>query len=57
MNKKAYIAPAMEQMTMELGSMLAASERISIFSNTSDAVDASSSLSNDRRGGWGDLWD
>lgn len=57
MNKKAYIAPVMEQTTMELGNMLATSESVSVFSNTEDAVDASSSLSNERRGTWGNLWE
>lgn len=57
MSKKAYIAPVMEQTTMELGNMLATSESVSVFSNTEDAVDASSSLSNERRGTWGNLWE
>lgn len=53
MNKKAYLAPEMEQIAMELGNMLATSERISVFTDTK--VNASESLSNERRG-WGDLW-
>lgn len=52
--KKTYIAPQMEQVTIELCNMLAASVRV--FASEENAVDASESLSNDRRGGWGDLW-
>ena len=54
--KKTYIAPQMEQVTIELCNMLAASEKVSVFASEENAVDASESLSNDRRGGWGDLW-
>ena len=57
MNKKTYITPVVEQTTMELGNMLAASEKVSVFSNADDAVGADASLSNKRRGGWGDLWE
>jgi hypothetical protein len=52
--KKTYIAPMMEQITIELCNMLAASEKVSVY--TDEEVSASESLSNDRRGGWGDLW-
>ena len=51
--KKNYIAPQMEQVTIELSTMLAASEKVGVFA--SEEVDASKSLSNERRG-WGDLW-
>ena len=57
MNKKIYIAPAMEQTTMDLGNMLATSEKVNISTNPDDAVDAGASLSNGRRGSWGDLWE
>lgn len=57
MNKKAYIAPAMEHMTMELGNMLAVSEKVNVSTDLKDAVDAGASLSNERRGSWGDLWE
>ena len=57
MNKKTYITPVVEQTTMELGNMLAVAEKVSVFSNADDAVGADASLSNKRRGGWGDLWE
>lgn len=55
--KKNYIAPQMEQVTIELSTMLAASEKVEVgvFASEEDKVDASESLSNERRG-WGDLW-
>lgn len=53
--KKNYIAPQMEQVTIELSTMLAASEKVGVFASEKDEVDASQSLSNERRG-WGDLW-
>jgi hypothetical protein len=53
--KKNYIAPQMEQVTIELSTMLAASEKVGVFASEKDEVDASESLSNERRG-WGDLW-
>ena len=47
----------MEQVTIELSTMLAASEKVGVFASEKDEdkVDASQSLSNERRG-WGDLW-
>ena len=52
--KKNYIAPQMEQVTIELSTMLAASEKVvGVFA--SEEVNADQSLSNERRG-WGDLW-
>ena len=54
--KKNYIAPQMEQVTIELSTMLAASEKVvGVFASDEDKVNASESLSNERRG-WGDLW-
>ena len=55
--KKTYIAPTMEQVTIELSNMLAASVQVGVFAGEKDEdkVDASQSLSNERRG-WGDLW-
>ena len=52
--KKDYIAPQMELITMEPSNMLATSEKVDVF--IGKEVDASESLSNDRRGEWGDLW-
>jgi hypothetical protein len=52
--KKDYIAPQMELITMEPSNMLASSVRVDVFGD--EKVDASESLSNDRRGEWGDLW-
>lgn len=45
----------MEQVTIELSNMLAASEKVGVFASDDDKVNASESLSNERRG-WGDLW-
>ena len=53
--KKDYIAPQMELITMEPSNMLASSVQVNVFDG--EEVDASKSLSNDRRGEWGDLWD
>ena len=53
--KKTYITPAMEQVVIEPSNMLATSAKVGI--NTTDEVDASSSLSQNRRGNWGDLWE
>lgn len=53
--KKNYIAPQMEQVTIELSTMLAASEKVGVGVFASEEVKASESLSNERRG-WGDLW-
>lgn len=52
--KKDYIAPQMELITMEPSNMLATSVQIDVFIDKE--VDAGASLSNDRRGEWGDLW-
>ena len=52
MNKKLYIAPAMEISEIEMVAMLAASVLVSDKTTEDDAV-----MSNDRRGSWGNLWD
>ena len=57
--KKDYIAPQMELITMEPSNMLASSVQVNVFVGEDGKeveVDASESLSNDRRGEWGDLW-
>ena len=51
MEKKKYIAPAMEIAELEMVSMLAASIVISDEITEDDAV-----MSNRRRGTWGNLW-
>ena len=52
MEKKKYIAPAMEIAEIEMVSMLAASIGVSDDTTDNDAV-----MSNRRRGKWGNLWD
>ena len=54
MNKKIYIAPAMEIVEVEPVVMLAASNRDFDISNETTGDDAV--MSNKRRGTWGDLW-
>lgn len=51
MDKKAYITPAMEVMNMETVNMFAGS-----FGFNEEGGNEGS-LSNDRRGSWGNLWD
>ncbi|MBR4312256.1 MAG: hypothetical protein IKT86_02820 [Bacteroidaceae bacterium] len=51
MEKKKYIAPAMEIAEFEMVSMLAASIGVSDETTDDDAV-----MSNRRRGTWGNLW-
>ena len=53
MNKKQYIAPAMEIAELEIVEMLAASTpKIDIdFGGSGEEI-----LTNDRRGTWGNLW-
>lgn len=51
--KKTYIAPEMEIMNIETVEMIAAS----INTNEETTVSADEAWSNDRRGGWGNLWD
>ena len=52
MEKKKYIAPAMEISEVEMVSMIATSIGVSDETTDDDAV-----MSNDRRGSWGNLWD
>lgn len=54
--KKDYLAPQMELITMEPSNMLASSVQVNVSFDENNAVDADASLSNDRRGEWGDLW-
>ena len=51
--KKTYIAPEMEVMNIETVEMMAASVRIISDENQG----GEEMLGNDRRGGWGNLWD
>ena len=51
MKKKQYIAPEVELVELEMVEILAASIRIG-----EGGKDAGESFSNDRRGGWGNLW-
>ena len=53
MNKKAYIAPAMEVVNVETVEMIAASMRM--YDETVDT--ASEQLGTGRRGSWGNLWE
>lgn len=52
MEKKNYIAPKTKIVKMETAAMLAASIRI----GEGEAA-AEESFSNERRGGWGNLWE
>ena len=52
MEKKKYIAPAMEIAEVEMVSMIATSIGVSDETTDDDAV-----MSNGRRGTWGNLWD
>lgn len=51
MKKKQYIAPEVELVELEMVEILAASIRIG-----EGEKNAEESFSNDRRGGWGNLW-
>ncbi len=53
MNKKTYIAPAMELMNIETVEMMAAS--LGINEQTVDTT--TDQLGTGRRGTWGNLWD
>ena len=63
MNKKTYIAPAMEIVEMELALLLCGSNDSSGNSGSSDigvsdkVTDDDASMANGRRGSWGNLWD
>ena len=54
MNKKTYIAPAVEVLDMAVVEMMAASNDLFISDETTDA---DADMSNDRRGSWGNFWD
>ena len=59
MNKKTYIAPAMELMNIETVEMMATSS-LNMYSDTEVEVDTSeegNQLGTGRRGSWGNLWD
>jgi len=53
MNKKQYIAPAMEVVEIEIVQMLAASPEVGVGDGS---VDADQAWTNRRRGSWGNLW-
>ena len=58
--KKQYITPAIETVNIELANMIAGS--VKIYNGNSGGDDGEggynpeNSLSNERRGSWGDLW-
>ena len=52
--KKEYIKPSMEATAIEAQVMIAASGEFSISDKTTDQ---DAEMGNDRRGGWGNLWD
>ena len=52
MEKKAYIAPQMEEMELETVEMITAS----INAYDEDVITQESQLGRGRRGKWGDLW-
>ena len=52
MEKKEYITPIMESMDISPVDMMASSVFVS-----DETTDADANMSNDRRGGWGSLWD
>ena len=54
MNKKTYIAPTMEALNIGTEVMIAASENV--FSISDETTDADATMSNERRGTWGNLW-
>lgn len=55
MNKKAYIAPAMEIMNIETVEMMAAS--VQMYDDTVNTSVIGNQLGHGRRGTWGNLWD
>ena len=59
--KKQYITPAIETVNIELANMIAGSVRIYNGNSGGDdgegGYNPEKSLSNERRGGWGDLWE
>ena len=54
MNKKTYIAPQVDIVTVDTISMMAASPNIGIVKGEENGGEEI--LSNDRRGSWGNLW-
>ena len=57
MNKKTYIAPAMEIMNIETVEMMATSS-LNMYSETEvDTSEEGNQLGTGRRGSWGNLWD
>ena len=58
--KKQYITPAIETINIELANMIAGSVRIYNGNSGGDdgegGYNPENSLSNERRGSWGDLW-
>lgn len=54
MEKKRYITPQVEMMLVDMITMIAASASDIPVTDENGGGDA---LSNDRRGGWGNLWD
>ena len=58
--KKTYIAPAMEVMELEVETILMALSSQESLPGTSwggDSEGGKDADANDRRGGWGNLWD
>lgn len=61
--KKQYITPTIETVNIELGCMIAESVSLSINDSNSGGddknggYDPGNSLSNERRGSWGNLWE
>ena len=59
--KKQYITPAIETVNIELANMIAGSVRIYDSNSGGDdnegGYNPGKSLSNERRGSWGDLWE
>ena len=54
--KKEYIKPSMEETAIETQAMIATSPggNVDIYDKTTDK---DAEMGNDRRGGWGNLWD
>jgi len=55
MNKKVYIKPTMETMNVETVEMIATSQA-NKFSVSNGVTNDDAAMSNERRGGWGNLW-
>lgn len=59
--KEQYMTPTIETVNIELGCMIANSVRIYDSNSGGDddkgGYNPGNSLSNERRGGWGDLWE